>query len=150
MGKGRRIAVLGATVAAAFSVASVAAPAPASAADQARGPQPVTSLLPAVDPHDGAWVSVKWRTDRKVCDVKLQVWGNRKVEIDYPSDRDYTSFSRGDTLRPGRTDYTSFRVTAHYNRPAWALLTATISYDFCGRHAPDMSSTTGFMLPVRG
>jgi hypothetical protein len=150
MRKGRRIAVLAATVAAAFSIASVAVPAPASAAHRPTGPQPVSVLLAAVSPHYGQWVSVQWRTDRRVCDVKVQVEGTRKVMIDYPSGRDYTSFSRGDTLRPGRTDYTSFRVTAHYDRPARAMLDATISYDYCGWDAPTLSMTTEFLLPVSG
>jgi len=145
MGKGRR--VLAATMAG-ISLASVASS--AAAAPRFTGPRPVTQLLPTVDPNDPTWVGVRWTTDRRVCDVKVTVWGNRSVRVDYAGRAGYASFRRGDTLRPGRTDVTAFRVTARFDRPVWAILAATITYDHCGRNSRTLTRNTGLLLPVRG
>jgi len=146
----RRLAVLGATLASAMSLASLSAPAPASAARPDReGLQPLTTVLQPVDPHDPQWVSIRWTTDQRVCHVRVRVHGGRKVEVDYPSDRRYTSFSRGEGLRPGRVDYTSFRVLAHQDGPGWAFLTAMVDYDYCGWDSPTINDAIGFWLPVR-
>jgi hypothetical protein len=146
----RRLAVLGATVASAMSLAALAVPAPASAAwpDQ-DGLRPVGNMLQPVDPHDPRWVGIGWTTDRRVCHVRVRVHGGRDVDVDYPSDRRYTSFSRGEGLRPGRVDYTSFRVTAHQHGPDREFLTATVDYDYCQGESPTMNDAIGFWLPVR-
>jgi hypothetical protein len=148
----RRLAVLGATLASAMSLASLTTPAPASAsADRpyADGLQPLKTVLQPVDPEDPEWVNIRWTTDRRVCHVRVRVHGGRDVDVDYPSHRRYTSFSRGEGLRPGRVDYTSFRVTAHQDGPDWAFLTATVDYDFCGWDSPTVNDAIGFWLPVR-
>jgi hypothetical protein len=147
---GRRLAILGATLASAMSLGSLSAPAPASAAwpDQ-DGLRPIINELQPVDPHDPQWVSISWATDRKVCHVRVRVHGGRDVDVAYPSNRRYTSFSRGEGLRPGRVDFTSFRVTAHQDGPVWAFLTATVDYDYCRWDSPTLNDAIGFWLPVR-
>jgi hypothetical protein len=146
----RRLAVLGATLASAMSLALLGAPAPASAARPDRdGLRPITNELQPVDAHDPQWVSISWATDRKVCHVRVKVHGGRDVDVAYPADRRYTSFSRGEGLRPGRVDYTSFRVTAHQDGPQWEFLTATVDYDYCRWDSPTMNDAIGFWLPVR-
>lgn len=145
MGMGRR--ALAATMAG-ISLASFATP--AAATPRFTGPRPVTQLLPTVDPHDPTWVAVRWATDRRICDVKVTVWGNQNVRVDYAGRAGYTSFRRSDTLRPGRTDVTSFRVTARFDRAVWAILAATVTYDHCGRNSPTLTKSTGLLLPVRG
>jgi hypothetical protein len=69
--------------------------------------------------------------------------------VAYPSDRRFTSFSRGEGLRPGRVDVTPFRVTAHQQGPDRAFLTATVDYDYCRWDSPTMNDAIGFWLPVR-
>jgi hypothetical protein len=147
----RRPAVLGATLASAMSLASLGTPAPASAAQPDReGPRPITTVLQPVDPHDPQWVSLRWTTERRVCHVRVRVHGGREdVDVAYPGRRLYTSFSRGEGLRPGRVDYTSFRVTAHQDGPDRAFLTATVDYDYCYRDSPTLNDAIGFWLPVR-
>jgi hypothetical protein len=66
----------------------------------------------------------------------------------HAGDREFTSFSRGDALGRGRTDYTSFRVEAQRGRNDFALLAATISYTDCTRGSRVLSYTTGLMLPL--
>lgn len=147
MGKGRR--ALAATLAG-ITLASVATPTAAGAAPRVTGPRPVTQLLPTVDPNDPTWVGVRWATDRHICDVKVTVWGNRNVRVDYVGRDGHASFRRSDTLRPGRTDVTAFRVTARFDRAVWAILAATITYDHCGRNSPTLTKNIGLLLPVRG
>jgi hypothetical protein len=147
----RRLAVLGATLASAMSLAALGAPAPASAARPDRdGLQPLTSVLQPVDPHDPQWVSIRWITDRRVCHVRVRVHGGRDVDVTYPGDRRYTSFfSDGEELRPGGIGYTAFRVTAQQDGPDQAFLTATVDYDYCRWDSPTMNDAIGFWLPVR-
>src|ERR1700733_11372956 len=141
----RRLAVLGATLASAMSVASLGAPAPATAARPDRdGLQPLTHVLQPVAPHDPQWVSIRWSTDRRVCHVRVRVHGGRDVDVAYPSDRRYTAFSRGEGLRPGQVDFISFRVTAHQDGPVWAVLTATVDYDYCRWDSPTLNDAIGF------
>jgi hypothetical protein len=144
----RRLAVLGATLASAMSLAALSAPAPAEAA-RPDGLQPLATVLQPVDAHDPQWVTVRWTTDRRVCHVRVRVHGGRDVDVAYPSDRRYTSFSRGEGLRPGGVDYTSFRVVVHEDGPDWAFLAATVDYDHCGGDSPTMNDAIGFWLPVR-
>ena len=141
---------LGAVLAAALSLVSVTTASPASAAPRETGPRPVTQLLPTVQPNRPQGITVRWKTDRRVCDVKIRVWGNRNVRVSYPGRRDFVTFAEGDDLRPGRTDTTVFRVTAGFDRPVWAILAATITYDHCGRNAPTLTKNTGLLLPVAG
>ncbi|MCO8272757.1 hypothetical protein M1L60_19360 [Actinoplanes sp. TRM 88003] len=114
-----------------------------------KGPRPVTRMLQPIDSGESQWVRVRWKTDRRICDVKVVVWGDDEVEINYPGDREFTSFSRGDSLGKGKTDFTAFRVEADYDRSSWALLEARISFTDCGRNAPARSKDTTLMLPVR-
>lgn len=145
MRTGGRLAIFGAILASAVSLA-----APASADRPYReGLEPLTTVLQPVDPGDPQWVSIRWTTGRRVCHVRVRVQGAPDVDVDYPSDRPYTSFSRGEGLRPGRVDYTSFRVTAHRDGPDWAFLTATVDYDHCRWDSPTMNDAIGFWLPVR-
>ncbi len=173
MRTGHRIGIVAASAAAAMGIMS-AAPASAAPTGQAapgaspahsvtaqldvtglearkwvKGPRPVSKVLEPVNAGESEWVRVRWKTDRRICDVEVVVWGNRKVDIDYPGDREYTSFSRGDSLGRGSSDFTSFRVEADYDRDAWVKLEATISYTDCSRHSPTFSNDTGLTLPVR-
>jgi hypothetical protein len=144
----RIVAFLAATVAAP-GLASMVAPSPASAAP--RGPQPADQWLRPVPAGVPTWVSVWWRTDRRICDARLMVWGGSAVAIAYPSDRNYTSFSNGSTLSRRETDYASFRVTATgATLPLLgsALLPARLVYNDCGRFARTRAVDTGFLLPV--
>ncbi|MBM2618740.1 hypothetical protein JIG36_24585 [Actinoplanes sp. LDG1-06] len=157
MRTGRRIGIVAATAAAVMGLLAVASPASAapatdaqaSAPKQFKGPRVVNQTLATVDANDSQWVRVKWKTDRRVCDAQVVIWANDDVQIDYPSDRDYTSFSRGDTLNRGRGDYTSFRIQADFDRDAWAILAATITYTDCSRNSDTYTSNTGLVVPVR-
>src|SRR3954452_4869109 len=113
MNKSRRIAAIVAMATAAVGVASVVTTAPASAA--VRGPQPVSSWLRPVRANTANWVNIYWRTDRRICDVQVRVGGPR-IRVDYPSHSRYASFSRGSTLRPGRTDYTTVLINPAFQR----------------------------------
>ncbi len=79
----------------------------------------------------------------------MRVWGNSNVRVDH-GDRGYATFGRGGSLRPGRTAVTRFRVTARFDKPVWAILAATVSYDHCGRTSPTLTRNAGLLLPVRG
>src|SRR4051794_35206883 len=103
MNKSRRIGALVAATAATVGMRSLVAPTAAQAAP--RGPQPVSNFVHRVRAHTDTWVSVRWQTERRICDATVWVNG-RRVDVDYPRGRHSTSFSRGDTLRPGRSDYT--------------------------------------------
>ena len=145
MNKSRRI---GALVAAAFaSVGMSALVAPTAAEAAPRGPQPVSNFVQRVQAHTDTWVSIRWQTGRRICDARVWVNG-RRVDVDYPRDARSTTFSRGDWLRPGRSDITAFRVNADFNRSGVALLRATIAYDNCGRHARTIRRSFGIAMPV--
>jgi hypothetical protein len=146
----RRIAVVGVTLASAMSLASLTTPAPASAAQPDReGLRPLQNVLQPVGRHDPRWVSIGWTTDRRVCHVRVRVHGGRDVDVAYPEDRRFTSFSRGEGLRPGRVGYTWFQLTAHQQGPDREFLTATVDYDYCRPDSPIMNDAIGFWLPVR-
>jgi hypothetical protein len=145
MNKGRRIGAVVAATVAAVGMSSVGTVAPAVAADG--GPRPVSNWLRAVRANTPTWVNVYWRTDRPVCDAEVRFSGIR-VRVDYPGWRNYTSFSRGDSLWPRRVDYTAVRVTPYFNRSGIAVLRATITYDNCGPHALTRWSSTVLTLPV--
>ena len=145
MNKGRRIGAVVAATVAAVGMSSVGTVAPAVAAE--KGPRPVSNWLRAVRANTPTWVNVYWRTDRRVCDAEVRFNGAR-LRVDYPGWRNYTSFSRGDNLRPFRTDYTAVRVTPYFNRSGIALLRATITYDDCRLHGFTRRSSTVLTLPV--
>ncbi|GAB2596874.1 hypothetical protein Aab01nite_72310 [Paractinoplanes abujensis] len=163
MSTGRRIGIVAATAAVAMGMLTVTAPAAsaatgpqqaqdlptAQAKKKVKGPRPVSRTLKAVDAGESAWVQVKWKTDVKICDAQVTVRDNRHIEVDYPGEREFTSFSRGDSLKRGRTDFTAFRVEADYDRDSWALITATISYTDCEDDSPTYTRSTDLMLPVR-
>jgi hypothetical protein len=146
----RRIRAVLATALAALAMTSIAAT-PAAAAGRVKGPEPVNALLQTVNTNQATWVSVEWKTDRTICDAEVRVWGNPNVVIGYPSNTaTYTSFAHGSTLLRRDTDFTSFKVTPHFRRSTWALLAATITYNYCGRHSRTRTKNTGFLLPVSG
>jgi hypothetical protein len=131
------------------TAATTSSSAAADARKKVKGPRPVTRTLQAVDANEPEWVRVRWKTDRRICDARVVVWADDDVEITYPGDREFTSFSRGDSLGRGGTDFTAIRVEANYDRDSWALLEATISYTDCSRGSRTWSSDTTLMLPVR-
>lgn len=147
---GRRIGALVAAGVTGMAAATTVAGQAIAAPRKDSGPRPVSQLMQPVDPHRSQLVSVRWTTDRRVCDVKVTVWGNQNVRVSYPGRRDHASLSRGDRLRAGRTDVTEFRVTADFDRPVWAILAARVTYDHCGRDARTITKNTGLLLPVRG
>ena len=157
----RRIGAILGTALATVTTASVATATPASAAPAdgpwtvtaapAGGPWVVTERLPTVANQETAWVSVWWKTDRRICDAKVRVRGGTDVDIDYPANTgSYTSFSHGPTLRKRESDYTSFQVTPHFRKPTVTWLNATITYNNCGWHARTQARSTGFLLRVSG
>jgi hypothetical protein len=147
----RRIRAVLATALAALAMTSIAAATPAAADRRVKGPEPVNALLQTVNTNQATWVSVEWKTDRTICDAEVRVWGNPNVVIGYPSNTaTYTSFAHGSTLLRRDTDFTSFKVTPHFHRSTWALLAATITYNYCGRHSRTRTKNTGFLLPVSG
>jgi hypothetical protein len=147
MNKIRRIGAILAATAAAAGMTSMAVASPASAAPQ--GPRPVSNWLRAVPAHANTWINIYWNTERPVCDAKIWVDGGRRVEVDYPGNRSFTSFSRGTSLRPGRSDYSAVRVNPDYDRAGVALLRATITYANCGWHARTVRTSSTVTLPVQ-
>nr|WP_221381220.1 hypothetical protein [Actinoplanes polyasparticus] len=147
MKNNRRIGAFVAMATAAVGMATVTATAPAAAAP-VRGPQPVSNWLGAVRANADSWVKIYWRTDRPICDVEVRVGGGRDVDVDYPGRKRFTSFMRGDMLRPGRTDFTAFEVNPDYDRAGVARLRATISYDLCGRRDRTQYRSFALALPV--
>ncbi|WP_052359334.1 hypothetical protein [Actinoplanes friuliensis] len=134
-----------AATAASVGMASLVAPTAAQAAP--RGPQPVSSGIRAVQAGQDTWVGIRWTTDRRICDVAVRVNG-RGVEVDYPGNRRSTSFPRTDSLRPGRTDVTNFRVDADFRRSGIARLSTVIAYDHCGRRDRTIVKRFNLFMPV--
>jgi hypothetical protein len=150
MNKGRRIGAIVATTAAAIGMTMTMTTAPASAATKVKGPQPVNQLLSSVDSGKPEWQNVFFKTDKKVCDFKLMVWGNSRVDIGYPGElpKPYTSLYGDSKLRKNEVDYAAFKVTADYDKDRWVILTATITYNYCGKKAPTLAKNTGFLMRV--
>jgi hypothetical protein len=146
MNKGRRIGALVAMSAAALGLASIGLGSPAVAAP--KGPQPVSTWLTPVKAHTNTWVNISWKTNQKICDVEVRVDG-RDVDVMYPGVRHYSSFSKGDTLKAGKRDYTAVKVNPDFDRSGVALLRATIYYDTCGWHARTQTQKFWLSLPVR-
>jgi hypothetical protein len=132
---------------AAGSVATLAAAGPASAA-MPRGPQPVSNRLTAVKANTASWVNIYWRTNRPVCNAKVAVDGGRQVRVSYPGLRRTTTFTTGNTLRPGRTAATPIRVNPIARRSGVVVLRASMSYTDCGRHARTQWTRANLSLPV--
>jgi hypothetical protein len=155
MNKVRRLTALAAALLAVMTVTSLAAApasasaaAPAPAAQKVKGPEAINQLI-AVQDGQTTWVKVWWKTDRTICGAKLIVWGNPQVDVGYPANRDFVSFSHGFTLDRRRTDFTTFRVTPHVGKSAWVIMAGTMTYNYCGWHARAQSKSTGFLLTVR-
>jgi hypothetical protein len=146
MNKSRQIGAFMAASAAAMGMATVGLASPAAAAGQ--GPRPVSNWLNPVQANRSTWLNIAWRTDQRICDVRVRVDGGRRVDVDYPSRHRYTSFSRGDSLRAYRIDYTAVRVTPDFNRNGVAVLRTTIAYDNCGWHARTQYRSSYLSLPV--
>jgi hypothetical protein len=146
MNKSRQIGSFMAASVAALGMATVGFASPAAAAGP--GPRPVSTWLRAVQAGTSSWVTLGWRTDRRVCDVRITVDGGRRIDIDYPGHRRFTSFSRDDSLRAGEVDYAAIRVTPDYDRAGVAVLRATIRYDRCGWHARRELRSSFLALPV--
>ncbi len=145
MNKSRRIGAIVAMATAAVGMATATTAAPAAAAP--RGPEPVSNWLRAVQAHQDTWVNIYWRTNVRICDAEVRVYA-RDVEVDYRGFRRSATFSRGDSLRPGRTDFTPIRVDADFNRAGVARLRAVISYDGCGWKARTQTRSFSLGLPV--
>lgn len=128
------------------SVATAALAGPAAA--QPRGPQPVTTRLAAVKANTPSWVNIFWRTDRPVCDAKVQVDGGRQVRVSYPALRHATTFTTGDSLRAGRTAATPIQVSPMTRTSGVVVLRATMSYTDCSRHARTQFTRATLSLPV--
>ena len=141
----RRIGAAVAMASAAIGMATATAAAPASAAGN--GPQPTSNWLRPVRANVSSWVDINWRTDRPVCDAEIRVRGDR-VRVDYPGFRRSAQFSRGDSLRPGRTDFSRIRVTPYAMRSGVSRLWVTISYENCGWHSRTQTRTAVLSLPV--
>jgi hypothetical protein len=121
---------------------------PVAAAPHGRGPELVSNRLPAVKANTASWVNLYWRTNTPVCSARVQVDGGRQVAVAYPGMRRTTTFTGGDTLRPGRTAATPFRVTPVRQGGSVALLRAVMSYTDCGRHARTQWKRVNLALPV--
>ncbi|MEV4345776.1 hypothetical protein AB0J83_14995 [Actinoplanes sp. NPDC049596] len=145
MNSSRRIGALVAMAGAAVSVATVSVAAPAVAAE--RGPQPVTTWLRAVRANVDSEVKVYFRTDTRICNAEVRV-SARDVDVDYPGRARSAEFSRGDTLRPGRSDYVEFDVNPDFDRAGIARLRTMLSYDNCNRRARTQVRTFTLTLPV--
>ena len=143
--RSRQIAML-ATMSLVMGLATAATTASATASGP--GPRPVTSRLQAAPPGETSWVSVSWTTGRKICGAAVTVEGD-DVRIGYPDNTGtYTSFSRGDKLKPGRPDYTAFTVRPTDDDELFLRLEATLSYHTCGRHPVEKARTYRLILPV--
>ncbi|WP_148307891.1 hypothetical protein [Actinoplanes friuliensis] len=146
MNRTRRTALMAAAVMAATGLTTVTATAPAAASH--REPRPVTKWIKPVEAHEPTWVKVYWKTGKKICDAAVTVEGT-DVGIVYPSNTDtYTSFLNDAELKPGRPDYTAFRVRADRNRTTVVRLAATLTYNTCGDEAVEKSRTYRLRLPV--
>jgi hypothetical protein len=98
-----------ATIAVAAAVALTGTPAQAA---WPGAPHPVGFKPTVVHRGAATWIEARWITTVPVCAAKLTVSGTG-VTVDYPSNNaTFTSFSRGDSLWPGESDFTAFRVTA--------------------------------------
>jgi hypothetical protein len=126
--------------------------APASAASPApRGPQVISPWLQRVDAGEAEFVSVWFRgTDRRICDFRMFVRDTRQVDVSYLRNRPYATLNTGSTLVRGERDRATFRVEANFRRDANAILSATVSYNDCGRHSRTEFKRFGLLLPVDG
>ncbi len=139
-------------IAATFALATAAAGLTATAAAPAlaaapRGPQPVTTWLTPIRAGVPTWVDIAWRTDRPVCDARVQVRGER-VRVEYPGNRRAANFLKGSVLTPRRAEVTRIRVTSDRMTGGPAKLWATMSYNECGLRARTQTRTTALTLPV--
>ncbi|MET3428150.1 hypothetical protein BJ973_007362 [Actinoplanes tereljensis] len=119
-----------------------------SASAAGRGPQPVSNRLTTVKANTPSWVNIFWRTDRPVCDVQVSVDGGREVAVAYPGMRRTTTFTSGDSLRPGRTAVTPIRVTPMRRDSGVSVLRATVSYTNCDRKSRTQFTRSTLALPV--
>ena len=62
----------------------------------------------------------------------------------------YATLNTGSTLTRGERDRATFRVETDFRRDANAILTATVSYNDCGRHSRTQFKRFGLLLPVDG
>jgi hypothetical protein len=124
---------------------------PASASPAPRGPQVISPWLQRVDAGEAEWVNVWFRgMDRRVCDFKMFVRDTRQVDVSYPRHRHFATLSNDSTLTRGERDRASFRVEANFRRDANAILSATVSYNDCGRHSRTQFKRFGLLLPIDG
>jgi hypothetical protein len=71
----------------------------------------VVPLLSPMLPGQAGWVGTMWAAADDVCGVRVTAAG-ANVTVDYPANTaDYTSLSKGDTLRTGSLDYTALRLS---------------------------------------
>jgi len=147
MNKNRRIGTMVATAIAVTGMATAGMAAPAAASSYYRGPQPVSNRLHAVKANQSSWVNIYWRTGKEICDVEVRVRA-ADVDIEYPGKRHYTSFSKKDALRPGRTDYTAFKIDQDFRKSGTVRLRATIAFNDCDDHDRTLKKTFALTLPV--
>jgi hypothetical protein len=121
---------------------------PAAAQASINGPEPVTTWLSPVKPHQATWLHIFWTAGKKICDVKVTAAAD-KVTIGYPANTgDYTSFGQSDSLPSRKVDFTAIRVNADYAAPAWVPISALVSYNSCGKYAKTKSENFTVYLPV--
>jgi hypothetical protein len=147
--KTTRILAAVALAGAAGSAVSLAAAGPAAAAPWApKGPQPVNTRLAPVKANTTSFVNIAWRSNTPACDVRLRVEGGRNVVVSYLRPGRFTTFSTGNTLRPGRTAVTTVRVSPMRRDSGFEVLRAALSYTDCSRHGRTQITRTNLVLPV--
>src|ERR1700712_4808551 len=128
MKKTQRIGAIVALGTAALGLAAFSAAGPASAAPHFdRGIVPVSTSLRAVEANTTTATNIFWRTDSTICHASVQVVGSRQLDVNYARNQRSTTFSHGNMLRRGATDFTTVWVTPHYDRSGVAVLRATVS-----------------------
>jgi hypothetical protein len=147
MSKGRYIAILAASGLAAAGAVSMSMSSPAAAAPA--GPRPVSNWLRPVEANTPTWVNIGWQTSSRICDVQVRVDGGRRVDVEYPGFRRYSSLSRGNSLAAHRLDFSAVRVDVDSDRGGVASLLTVIRYDNCGWHARTQTRAFRLNLPVR-
>jgi hypothetical protein len=147
MKKSRRIGAVIAMATATIGMTSATAIAAATAADP-RGPEPVSTWLRPVRAHTDTWIDINWRTKQRVCEASVKYYG-QDIDIEYRGNRRSATFSRGDTLSPGRGDSTRIQVNPDVDRSTLVKLRAVITYDTCGRKAKKDTRSFTLTLPVQ-
>jgi hypothetical protein len=140
-------------------MASVATAAPATAAPKLKGPEAINPFLPTMNEGTSRLQMVNFRTDVRVCDVKLIVtpWGGA-LDVTYPDgpqgqQRPFTLLNGNRQLDRREVDFAAFRVTVNnVSRSGWVILPAKVYYNYCGAKGKPRGlqvKEIGFVQPVR-